>query len=366
MNKKILAIFLILFNLFTFIPVKAQTTEKQLKDYMKESLKDFKNTFNNLSFINEIGIVDLNKYNSAIDKVSVEIDPSIKGNGEYQNNKIKFKEDPTLKKDPYTQYIVWEEVSHALEDINGDPIGDDSENYRERHIVYMETVLKEYLRTLEMIESDAKDNVAADNLAKKLKNADKKFKDIPKMLKLKDQNVSLSTLESWFGFKVDPQKIYEFYESGKGGPLLQEAVQKYRGTYLQPGFTRFPNDPFNGMQMDYVIEGVKIDKTKDSPGFDTVRKVSGVITGNEIKLKGTTRLGNGLHVRVYAGISAGTPADVRYEKKYDSGYPNFNTDTFTLTYTLPKDVKEVTVYITMDGSYAAGSRGLKLVGTFKK
>ena len=113
---------------------------------------------------------------------------------------------------------------------------------------------------------------------------------------------------------------------------------------------------FNGMQITYSISGVSIESSTDVEDFTTSRKLTGTVTGNTVTLTATVKQENGFSADFSAGCG-----DKTYSKSIEVG----QSDTFTLTAAVTKDMEYINVSVSMTGNYNAGTRGLVVSGTFK-
>lgn len=118
----------------------------------------------------------------------------------------------------------------------------------------------------------------------------------------------------------------------------------------------FPEtDTFNGMQIVYSISGVSVDSHEDVNDFTTSRGLTGTITGKTVTVTGTVKQDNGYsaHIEVRVG-----------DQNYTSDILVGESDSFTLSCPITKDMDSISVSIAVGGSYNAGGRGLTVAGSF--
>ncbi len=122
--------------------------------------------------------------------------------------------------------------------------------------------------------------------------------------------------------------------------------------------SEFPEgSTFNGMQITYTISGVAIDNKTDVEDYTTSRTLTGIVTGKTVTVTATVKQENG-----YSATISAVCGDQSYSKEIQVG----ESDTFTLSVPVTKDMKSVSVSISMTGYYNAGTRGLVVNGNFIK
>ena len=135
---------------------------------------------------------------------------------------------PEAEKDALGK-TVWHEVTHALEDKNGDDFTNDDPLYQDRNIYYMESVVEVALPFLDRLELNAKAGESVEKLRgywdKYLAETEAAAK-LPETLKYPPD---LALMRKWFGFRADPAEVKALYLtdkafSGKEWKNLREAL----------------------------------------------------------------------------------------------------------------------------------------------
>ncbi|MDD5590373.1 MAG: FecR domain-containing protein [Dehalococcoidales bacterium] len=125
----------------------------------------------------------------------------------------------------------------------------------------------------------------------------------------------------------------------------------------------FPDEPFNGMQINYDISGATVTDTSDEWGFTTSRTLSGTLGTGQLTVSGSAKMGNGYDADVSATVSCGGETD-QFTTNIPSGFPGFNEESFTISVPIPAGATGGSFSISMTGHYNAGDRGLVVSGTF--
>ncbi|MDD5509215.1 MAG: FecR domain-containing protein [Dehalococcoidales bacterium] len=125
----------------------------------------------------------------------------------------------------------------------------------------------------------------------------------------------------------------------------------------------FPDEPFNGMQINYDISGATVTDTSDEWGFTTSRTLSGTLGTGQLTISGSAKMGNGYDADVSATVSCGGETD-QFTTNIPSGFPGFNEESFTISVPIPTGATGGSFSISMTGHYNAGDRGLVVSGTF--
>lgn len=112
---------------------------------------------------------------------------------------------------------------------------------------------------------------------------------------------------------------------------------------------------FNGMQISYSISGVSIEGSSDVSDFTTSRSLTGAVTAKTVSISATVKQENGYSASISANCGGKT-----YSKEIQVG----ESDSFSLSVPVTKDMETVSISISMTGFYNAGTRGLVVEGTF--
>ena len=125
----------------------------------------------------------------------------------------------------------------------------------------------------------------------------------------------------------------------------------------------FPDEPFNGMQINYDISGATVTDTNDEWGFTTTRNLGGTLGTGQLTISGSAKMGNGYDADVSATVSCSGNTD-QFTTNIPSGFPGFNEESFTISVPIPSGATGGSFSISMTGHYNAGDRGLVVSGTF--
>lgn len=231
----------LLFLFSGFLSANANATD--LRGETKRLLKEYLHKFDKWSFSDSPGISLGNeeKYLNALDSVDLEYNPNLKARATYyppevdiygneiSRGKIVFNEDLAGGKASATSAsTVWHEVTHVIEGINGDDDKSESsdENYRERHIEYMEQASRA-LDKLMLLENSAKKGENMAELKKRYEAFLAEYAKAPKQPGPAAYPVDDARLLGWFGFKVMPKEILKHYATGAAGDSLKQLAKEY-------------------------------------------------------------------------------------------------------------------------------------------
>ncbi|MCU0299452.1 MAG: hypothetical protein MUF33_13170, partial [Candidatus Nanopelagicales bacterium] len=160
------------------------------------------------------------RYRSTLLAQVVEVNPAgLRGsaNAQYLDGVITVRRDPrTLTAAECAAFgkTMWEEVSHAIEDANGDVGYFDSEDRREARVDYM-LEMDETFGILARLEKDARDGASVAKLRKLWKLYAKKVKAAYNKAVRRGHQPDPKQLKSWFGWEMSPVQIKKSYLSGK-------------------------------------------------------------------------------------------------------------------------------------------------------
>ena len=127
----------------------------------------------------------------------------------------------------------------------------------------------------------------------------------------------------------------------------------------------FPDEPFNGMQIDYSISGASIISSTDNLGFTTERKFQGTLGSGELRISGKARMGSGYSADLKVEVWAGDKMDT-FSANIPSGFPGFKEQAFEVAVPISQGKISGGFSIEMDGYYNAGGRGLIVSGDFNR
>ncbi|MGE5373002.1 MAG: hypothetical protein ACM3QZ_13585 [Solirubrobacterales bacterium] len=186
-------------------------------------VKTYLHQYDKCGFSKAISLGKESTYRSALVDVEVKVDSKLKSVALYDPNKKEL----TLSKSPDKPQAdvnesIWHELTHRIEDNNGDIGAFDSDAYAERNIDYM-TRVTDSLNVLEMMEKQARKGGDPEQVKKKW---DAFVRRVDEAKAANPENpVNIQKLQEWSGFDVDPEKIKEVYRSGQAGPELQAIFQ---------------------------------------------------------------------------------------------------------------------------------------------
>lgn len=123
----------------------------------------------------------------------------------------------------------------------------------------------------------------------------------------------------------------------------------------------FPAHPFNGMQIEYRLEGVSIERSKDIEDFTTSRTLTGKVTGNSLRVAGRIGMGSGISAVAHVRLKSG-PSNLNLPLTLDASDPSMNWRDFDLSVPVASEAAEFA--IEMIGTYNITQRRLLLTGNF--
>lgn len=225
--------FCLIFGIFTL--VLASPLLMSSRDLMTNHMTQYEKYM----FYQAVKLGDVLLYRKALEGVSLVVNPTLGPLALYDPNDKKIE----LSKDPGSLTSVgdklamgetlWHEVTHRLEDMNGDFKGSSNPVYDERNVEYMRDVMEVALRNLCRMEDLARGGASSAQLKKYwdgfLRIMASLEKD-PRFAQMKK-----SELKNWFDFEVDPKKIERFYADGIAGLAIQEVVTGKKVSMPQGG-----------------------------------------------------------------------------------------------------------------------------------
>jgi hypothetical protein len=134
----------------------------------------------------------------------------------------------------------------------------------------------------------------------------------------------------------------------------------------------FPSRVFNGMQVSYNVTGASMVITDERDNakqgvdryFTESRTYSGRLGSGMLTVSGSARMGSGYGARLSVNVRAGNESKT-YSTYIESGYPGFNSDSFSLSVPIGDGVSAGSFQISMSGDYSmGGSRGVVVSGSF--
>jgi len=211
----------------------ASAAPKTLRGATYSLMQGFMSRWDNDGFAKVTDLGALAKYRARLAGCTIRVDPALRSadgstpNAQYgpEPDVITFSKDPrTLPASARNAWgqTVWHEVTHALEESNGDDPSNGDKLYQERNIEYMGCVATEALPWLDQLERKAK----AGGSVKQLHDIWQKYLDAmnyaaTKLPETQKYPPDLALMQKWFGFSVDTQTITRLYVSNKAfsGPV---------------------------------------------------------------------------------------------------------------------------------------------------
>jgi hypothetical protein len=168
---------------------------------------------------------------------------------------------------------VWHEVTHALEDKNGDDMYSSDPLYQDRNTYYMELVVTGALPVLNMIEKNAKQGASVKQLRGLWEQYLKQMAAAANLPETRKYKPDLGLMWDWFGFRANPEEIRQLYLSGKALPGPQG--ENLRQALAPPEV----GDPYAGGKVAYIFQS-------GDPGY-VLGQTHGLIAATD-DLKGST------------------------------------------------------------------------------
>lgn len=190
-------------------------------------IKNFMNQFEKNKFNQVIKLGNIETYRTELLDTNIIINTKYKEQAEYdpKSNTITLSADPSRISESDSLFIgqlIWHEVTHKIEDVNGDIGYFDSTEYAERNIEYMKNIIQVVIPKLEQLESyNGNDN---EQIKKLWNNFVKAYDEALNLPEVKAYPPNKEMLKKWFGFSVDKDELLEFYKSGKGGEKIKNAL----------------------------------------------------------------------------------------------------------------------------------------------
>jgi hypothetical protein len=226
----------------------ALAAPRTLHDAAYDVMKGFMGKWDKDGFANVVDLGASKKYKVRLARCKIVVNPNLRDsagntpNAQYgpEPNVITFSKDPRKLKagqrDAWGE-TVWHEVTHALEDANGDDQTNADKLYQERNTEYMTSVANEALPWLDQLEKKARAGASAADLAKMWDKFLEKMKyaaeNLPETQKYPPD---LAQMKKWFGFTADPAKIKTMYLTDKrfSGPAWANLRAALSAPVLKP------------------------------------------------------------------------------------------------------------------------------------
>jgi hypothetical protein len=261
---------------------------KTLHGSAYELMKGFMGHWDKDGFAKVTDLGAAKKYQVRLAQCKIVVNPRLRDanggtpNAQYgpEPNVITFSKDPR-KLTAGQRYAwgetVWHEVTHALEESNGDDQTNSDKLFQERNVEYMACVAKEALPWLDQLEKKAKAGASvADLRAIWQKYLDKMDYAATKLDETEKYPPDVALMKKWFGFSVDAAAIQKMYLTDKAfagdqWENLREALSAadWSGTWQSYTFS----------EIRFTQSGVKV--TGDSTQWDV--SFTATAAGNVLK-----------------------------------------------------------------------------------
>jgi hypothetical protein len=184
-------------------------------------------SFDTSDFSKVVDLGSLSKYRSELSSAKIVVDPKLKSLALYDpsSGTIYLSKDPKkVSSDDSLKFgqTIWHELTHKIEDSNGDIGFADSQAYAERNIEYMTYIVDVALPVLERMEKDV--SASPETIKKRWEYFLKKVSQAKSLPEIKEYPPDAELMAKWFGFKFDVKKIESFYKNGGGGSLIKGAL----------------------------------------------------------------------------------------------------------------------------------------------
>lgn len=270
----------------------AAATPKTLHGAAYDIMKGFMGKWDKDGFAKVTDLGASKKYQVRLAQCKIVVNPNLRDeNGRTPNalygpapNVITFSKDPRKLKagdrDAWGE-TVWHEVTHALEETNGDDMSSADKLFNERNTEYMASVAKEALPWLDQLEKKARAGASVADLRgywttflEKMEYAAEKLEETAKY----PPDVAL--MKKWFGFSVDAAAVQKMYLTdkafaGDAWKNLREALSMADWSGTWESYT------FSAIRFTQKGASVTGDSTQWDVGFTGTVKGS-VLTGRAV------------------------------------------------------------------------------------
>lgn len=280
--REMVSLILVSCLMTAFIPqTMAQTpTEKTVQASAYKHLQNFMKQYDKSKFSSVIKIGNIETYRTELSDVIIKVDTKMKANAMYDpsSNTLYLSKDPAKVKASESLSLgetVWHELTHKIENTNGDIGILDSKNYAERNVEYMTYVVGVALPILQKMENDK--NATPQKIQQYWNLFIKKMAESNKLPELMEYPPDFKLMEQWFGFKVDQETIKSFYLSGKGGAKIKSAIASIPKPVPAANFNGSWETNFGVIVMTQTGTTVTGTYSYDSGSL------TGIVTGNTLK-----------------------------------------------------------------------------------
>jgi len=221
-----------------------------------EHMKVFMQDYDKAGFAPVVDCGDTKIYGAALAGVTLKVDPTLTSVAQYDptTKTLTFSRDPRKVKGASAAVMgetVWHEVTHVLEDQHGDIGYFDSEAYAERNVDYMTFVARNALPWLEQLEKQAKKGVSAEKLKVIWEKYLSKMEESAKLPSTALYAPDLERMQTWFGFRANPEEVKALYLSGKAFSGKQWA--NLRTALTAPASGLAIGDPYQGGIVAHIL-----------------------------------------------------------------------------------------------------------------
>lgn len=201
-------------------PVTPQKGQKQMIAAAYRCLADYLQSVNGHRFSKWTSRGSKDLYRATLVGLVVDVNPgALRGtaNAQYLDGVITVRKDPrTLSAGDCAEFgkTMWEEVSHAIEDIHGDIGLTDSEDRKEARVDYM-LEMDETANILIGLEQQARRGASVDKLRRIWKLYAKNVRAAHNKAVRRGYVPDVKQLHDWFGWDMSPVQIKRKYLSGQ-------------------------------------------------------------------------------------------------------------------------------------------------------
>jgi hypothetical protein len=186
-----------------------------------EAMKKWMEKYDKAGFAKVVDFGDRTTYRVRLVQMEFKVDPNLEAIATYgpEPNTITFSKDPRRAKASEMDALgetAWHEVTHALEDQQGDDQTNPDKLFQDRNTWYMADVVRQAVPVLAEMEKNAKAGASVETLkaywAKYLKKMEYAATKLDETKKFPPD---LALMQKWFGFRANPDEVKALYLSGK-------------------------------------------------------------------------------------------------------------------------------------------------------
>lgn len=201
---------------------------KTLHGAAYEVMKKHMGMYSKAGFYKVVKLGGATTYKNRLAQLRIKVDPNLPPSAidgrppvalyDPNTNTLYFSKDPRKAKASEKAALgetVWHEVTHALEDKNGDDFDNDDPLYQDRNTYYMGEVARKALPRLEQLERNAKSGASVAKLKAIWRKYIEAMDDAGELPETTKYPPDIAKMRKWFGFRANPAEIKKLYLSGK-------------------------------------------------------------------------------------------------------------------------------------------------------